>query len=75
MKLTRLIIFNPKLLKPDFLKQVNSERLLKIKTSTLLKKDTNEILIISYIPNQIIGTPVYEIIQTKTEYIRTENTL
>jgi len=36
MQLTRLDIFNPKLLKPDYLTTINSEKLLHIKTSNIL---------------------------------------
>jgi len=52
MQMTRLGLFNPKLLKHDYLKNMNPEKLLRIKTSTCLKTDTNEILIISHIPSQ-----------------------
>nr|AAC33319.1 envelope protein [Drosophila virilis] len=62
MQLTRLGIFNPKLLKHDYLLHVNSEKLLNTKTSTWFKSDTNEILIISHIPREIIKSPVFEII-------------
>jgi len=58
LQLTRLGIFNPKLLKHDLLIHVNSEKLLNIKTSPWLKSDTNEILIISHIPREITKTPV-----------------
>jgi len=53
LQLTRLGIFNPKLLKHDLLIHVNSEKLLYVKTSAWLKSDTNEILIISHIPRKI----------------------
>jgi len=53
LQLTRLGIFNPKLLKHDLLTHVNSEKLLYVKTSAWLKSDTNEILIISHIPRKI----------------------
>lgn len=64
LQLTRLGIFNPKLLKHDYLTHVNSEKLLNIKTSAWLKSDTNEILIISHISRNIlvIKTLVFEII-------------
>lgn len=62
MQLTRLGIFNPKLLKHNYLKHVDSEKLLNTKTSTWLKTDTNEILIISHIPREIIKTPIFEIL-------------
>lgn len=54
MQLTRLGIFNPKLLKHDYLTNVNSEKVPNIKTSTWLKTDTNDILLISHIPKDII---------------------
>lgn len=62
MQLTRLGIFNPKLLKHNYLNHVDSEKLLNTKTSTWLKTDTNEILIISHIPREIIKTPIFEIL-------------
>jgi hypothetical protein len=62
LQLTRLGIFNPKLLRHDSLTHVNSEKLLSIKTSAWLKSDTNEILIISQIPREIIKTPIFEIV-------------
>jgi len=62
LQLTRLGIFNPKLLKHDLLTHVNSEKLLYVKTSAWLKSDTNEILIISHIPREITKTPVFIII-------------
>lgn len=62
MQFTRLGIFNPKLLKHDPLKHINSEKLLNIKTSTWLQVNTNEILIISHIPRTIIKTPIYKIL-------------
>jgi len=62
MQLTRLGIFNPKLLKHDYLKHVNSEKMLKIKTSTWLKTDTNEILIISHIPSEVTKVPISQIV-------------
>jgi len=40
MQITRLGLFNPKLLKHDYLKNVNPEKFLRIKTSTWLKTDT-----------------------------------
>jgi len=39
MQMTRLGLFNPKLLKHDYLKNMNPEKLLRIKTSTWLKTD------------------------------------
>lgn len=62
MQLTRLGIFNPKLLRHDPLSHVNSEKLLNIKTSTWLKSDANEILIISHIPRDIIKTALFNIV-------------
>jgi len=41
---------------------MNPEKLLRIKTSTWLKTDTNQILIISHIPSEIVKSPVFEII-------------
>lgn len=74
MQLTRLGIFNPKLLKHDYLKHVNSEKMLKIKTSTWLKTDTNEILIISHIPSEVTKVPIFQIVPYPDEhnYILTE---
>jgi len=60
--MARLGLFNPKLLRHDYLKNINPEKLLKIKTSTWLKADTNKILIISHISSEIVKTPVFEII-------------
>jgi len=40
-QITRLGLINPKLLKHDYLKNMNPEKLLKIKTSTWPKTDTN----------------------------------
>jgi len=62
LQLTRLGIFNSKLLKHDSLIHVNSEQLFNIKTSAWLKSDTNEILILSHIPREITKTPVFKII-------------
>jgi len=58
MQLARLGIFNPKLLKQDYLTNINSEILLNIKTSTWLRSDSNDILIISHIPREIKKLPV-----------------
>jgi len=41
---------------------MNHEKLLKIETSTWLKTDTNEFLIIFHIPSEIVKSPVFEII-------------
>jgi len=41
---------------------MNPDKLLKIKTSTGPKTDTNEILIISQTPSEIVKSPVFEII-------------
>jgi len=57
MQMTRLGLFIPKLLKHDYLKNMNPEKLLRIKTSTWFKTDTNEILIISHIPSEIVKSP------------------
>jgi len=62
MQLARLGIFNPKLLKQDYLTNINSEILLNIKTSTWLRSDSNKIIIISHIPREIKNLPVYEIL-------------
>jgi len=73
--MTRLGLFNPKLLKHDYLKNMNPEKLLKIKTSTWLKEDTNEILINSHIPSEIVKSPVFETIPDENNNILTENIL
>jgi len=75
--MARLGLFNPKLLRHDYLKNMNPEKLLKIKTSSWLKADTNEILIISHISSEIVKTPVFEIIPYPDEdnNILTENIL
>jgi len=44
------------------LTNINSEILLNIKTSTWLRSDSNEILIVSHIPREIKKLPVYEIL-------------
>jgi len=56
---------------------MNPEKLLKIKTFTWLKTDTNEILIISHSPSEIVKSPVFEIINYSDENnnILTENIL
>jgi len=74
MQLTRLGIFNPKLLKHDYLKHVISEKMLKIKTSTWLKTDTNEILIISHVSSKVTKVPIFQIVPYPDEhnYILTE---
>lgn len=48
MQLSRLRLFNPKLLNYDRLEHVDSSNILQIKTSTWIK--TNQILIITHIP-------------------------
>jgi len=77
MQMTRLGLFNPKLLKHDYLKNMNPEKLLRIKTSSWLKTDTNGILIISHIPSEIVKSPVFEIIPypDENDNILTENIL
>jgi len=77
IQMTRLGLFYPKLFKHDYLKNMNAEKVLKIKTSTWLKKDTNEILIISHIPSEIVKSPVFDIIHYPDENnnILTENLL
>uniref|UniRef100_V9H1L4 Envelope protein n=2 Tax=Drosophila ananassae TaxID=7217 RepID=V9H1L4_DROAN len=50
MQLSRLGLFNPKLLNYDKLQNVNSENILLTKTSTWINYKNNEILIISHIP-------------------------
>jgi len=77
MQRTRLGLFYPRLLKHDYLKNMSPEKLLKIKTSTWLKANTNEILIISHIPSEIVKSPVFESIPYPDENnnILTENIL
>lgn len=60
MQLTRLDIFNPKLLKHDYLTNINIEKVLNTKTSTWLKTGTNEILLI--IRKDIIKTPIFTLV-------------
>jgi len=50
MQLSRLGLFNPKLLNYDKLENVNSQNILNIKTSTWINYNDNQVLIISHIP-------------------------
>jgi len=50
MQLSRLGLFNPKLLNYDKLENVNSQNILNIKTSTWINYNDNQLLIISHIP-------------------------
>lgn len=50
MQLSRLGLFNPKLLNYDKLENVNSQNILLIKTSTWINHKDNHLLIISHIP-------------------------
>jgi len=36
--------------------------MLKIKTSTWIKTDTNEILIISHVPSEVTKVPIFQIV-------------
>jgi len=50
MQLSRLGLFNPKLLNYDKLERINSQNILLIKTSTWIDYKNNELLLISHIP-------------------------
>lgn len=58
MQLSRLGLFNPKLLNYDKLENINSQNILSIKTSTWIDHTNNFLLIISHIPtnHQLIKT-------------------
>lgn len=58
MQLSRLGLFNPKLLNYDQLENINNQNILLIKTSTWIDYKNNELLLISHIPinHKIINT-------------------
>lgn len=58
-QLTRLGIFNPKLLKHDNLGNVNFQNLMDIKTSAWYNTATNEIFLMSHIPTNTIEQPTF----------------
>lgn len=61
MQLTKLGIFNPKLLKHGYL-TLNSQKIVKIKPSTWLKTDTNDMLIIFHVPSVATKVSIFQVI-------------
>lgn len=62
LQLTRLGIFNPKLLKHDQIDHINHEKLMNIKTSAWFSTLTNEIFIMSHIPLSNLETKTFQVI-------------
>jgi len=63
LQLTRVGIFNPKILKHEELENINEEKLLSIKTSAWLSSQTKDTFILAHIPTSFKETQKYRIIK------------